>query len=555
MTLTRRGFLRGVGPVTLAPFLPACAGADETRVNAAEGWGVPSVAPQALEPLLDGTEAWPPPGADSPFKHGVASGDPLTDAVVLWTRVTPRDAVATRVEVEWRLALDPALTQVIRAGLASTDPSIDFTLHVDVDGLRSNATYYYQFRALGEASPAGRTKTLPLGTVERMRLAVTSCANYPAGFFNVYALLAQADVDLVLHLGDYLYEYANLTFGDGEPIGRLPDPPQEIVSLEDYRRRHAQYKTDPDLQELHRQHPWVTVWDDHELANDAFATGAQNHQAASEGDFELRKASAIKAYREWMPIRSVGEPSRIYRSFSCGDLIDLVMLDTRLAGREQPAADCAADVLNAAGRQLLGAAQEAWLMAELADSKARGTRWRFVGQQVIFAPLLRSARGCVWSPDNWDGYSAGRGRVLDALGAGNIDNVVVLTGDAHASWAIDVAPDPFDTAAYDPGSGRGSKLVEFVTPAVSSAGSGASVAAILQTHPHVKFANQTRQGYILLDVTHEWTQAEWYFVSTVRERSLESELGGVYRTRAGQPHVVPVDEPSEPRRNAPALAI
>ncbi|HKO90546.1 MAG TPA: alkaline phosphatase D family protein, partial [Polyangiaceae bacterium] len=442
---------------------------------------------------------------------------------------------------------------LVSEGTALTDEARDYTVHVDVGGLSANTTYYYQFRALGLTSVRGRTKTLPGGSSERMRFGVVSCANYPAGFFNVYGLLAQADVDLILHLGDYLYEYENLRFGDGSAIGRLPDPPKEIVSLEDYRRRHAQYKTDPDLRELHRQHPFIAIWDDHEVANDAYRSGAQNHQPA-EGDFAARKQSALRAYREWMPIRVAEPQPRIFRSFACGDLLDLVMLDTRHAGRDPQLDRCDIEGLAGSERQLLGLEQEAWLGERLSESQARGARWRLVGQQVMFAPLLRSASGCVQNPDQWDGYAASRARVLSLLRAREIDNVVLLTGDIHSAWAIDVAEDPFDPARYDAATGRGSELVEFVTPAVSSPASGQPGQRILDLHPHVKFTDQTRQGYVLLDVTRERVQGEWYFVPSVREQSAEVELGAVFQTLAGQPHLVEGAVPSSGRASIPRPA-
>ena len=546
MTLTRRGFLGRLAPAGVAAFLPGAASSgcggvrDETRLNGANGEVTAALAP------------WPAASADSPFRHGVASGDPLADAVILWTRVTPPEPEAGPVPVEWRLALDPELEQVVAEGSLVTDAGVDHTVHVDATGLRSDTTYYFQFRALGLTSMRGRTKTLPAGAVARLRLGVVSCANYPGGFFNVYGLLASADVDLVLHLGDYIYEYPDLQFGAGAPIGRAPDPPREILSLDDYRRRHAQYKTDPDLQEVHRQHPFIAIWDDHEVANDSYQTGAQNHQP-DEGDFQARKQGALQAYREWLPIRPSRTPEILYRSFACGDLLDLVVIDTRHAGRDAQVDRCDPAQLDDPARQLLGVAQEAWLSQELAASQARGARWRVIAQQVIFAPRARLG-GCVRNSDTWDGYGASRTRLLDGLERDGIDNVVVLTGDAHSSWGIDVPRDPFQLSGYDPETGRGSQLVEFVTPAVSSPASGTPEQSILATHPHVKFTDQFRQGYLLLDVTAERTLAEWHLVPTVRERSAEVEVSAVLQTLAGQPHLIAAEGPSLARSPLPAPA-
>jgi alkaline phosphatase D len=546
--VTRRSFLGGLGPATLAPLWGGCgSGADQTQVTPAASWQLGAGA--------DELPQWPAGAASTaPFLHGVASGDPLADAVILWTRVTPPSAAPTAIDIEWRVARDRDFREVVAHGNTQALGADDYTLHVDVGGLSPGTTYYYQFHALGQASQRGRTKTLPVGDVARARLAITSCANYPSGFFNAYAQLARSDLDLVLHLGDYLYEYGNGTLGDGRPLGRLPDPPNEIVSLDDYRRRHAQYKTDADLQELHRQHPWLVIWDDHEIADNAYRDGAFNHQASREGDYAARRASALRAYFEWMPLRRGPAPEQIYRSFSCGSLLDLMLLDTRIIGRDQQVNACDVERLGQTGRQLLGAAQEAWLAAELEASQARGARWRFIGQQVIFAPLARSTRGCVSSPDEWDGYAASRERLFDVLEQGGIDNVVMLTGDAHSAWGIDVPRDPFEPAAYDPVSGRGSRLVELVAPPVSSPPAGAPAETILRTHPHVKFANQTRHGYVLVDVTPERARAEWYFLRTVRERSLDVELGAAYQVGAGEAHLVPSAEPLAPRTDIPAPA-
>lgn len=542
MSLSRRRFLHGVGASTLAPLMIGASGCGSDRDETI----LAGNAPGAVEP-------WPSSTTENtPFRHGVASGDPHADSVVLWTRVTPEAPDQLSIEVEWRVALDPELTQVVSGGSARAEASSDFTLHVIPRALAQGTTYYYQFRALGRSSPVGRTRTLPASSASRLRIGVATCANYPAGFFNAYALMAAADLDVVLHLGDYIYEYPNGTLGDGTSIGRSPDPPHEIVSLEDYRARHAQYKTDPDLQELHRQHPMIAVWDDHEIANDAFQGGAQNHQS-TEGDFAERKASAERAYREWLPLRS-GDGAKLYRAFSCGELCDIILLDARVEGRERQVGACDVAQLSDPARHLLGSEQESWLVSELRASQARGARFRLLGQQVIFAPLLRSPGGCVDDPDKWDGYLAARARLLQALDDAGVDNVVVLTGDAHSSWAMDVPSDPFDAAVYDAASGRGSRLVEFVAPPISSPGAGADAARIMATHPHVKFTDQSRQGYMLLDVTRERVQAEWYFVSTVRERRAEARAGAAFVVRAGEARVIPGGEMSATRAEAPGPA-
>jgi alkaline phosphatase D len=543
--ISRRGFLRRAAPAALAPWLPGCRGADRDQ-TLLSGVTLPASAQ---------SEAWPEADAESPFLHGVASGDPLSDAVILWTRVTPPEGAegeASAIDVEWRIATDPELKQLVGEGSVSTDADSDFTLHVDATGLAAGTSYYFQFRALGASSVRGRTRTLPAGAVPRMRLGVVSCANYPGGYFNVYGLLASADVDLVLHLGDYIYEFQDLVFGNGAEIERAPDPPRELSSLDDYRRRHAQYKLDPDSQALHRQHPMIAIWDDHEVANDAYQSGAGNHQRG-EGDYAQRKAAALQAYREWLPLRTSQDPAQLYRSFACGELLDLVLLDTRHAGRQPQLDRCESAGLAAPERQLLGAAQEAWLAEQLRASQARGARWRLIGQQVIMAPR-RAEAGCVVSADAWDGYAGARTRLLDALERDGIDNVVVLTGDAHSSWACDVPREPFDPAKYDPATGAGSQLVELVTPAVSSPPRGGVDQLVRSLNPHIKYVEQSHQGFVLLDVTPERVLGEWYLVPTVRARSAQVELGAALQTRDGQPHLVPAEGATLARSPLPAPA-
>ncbi|HYO98348.1 MAG TPA: alkaline phosphatase D family protein [Polyangiaceae bacterium] len=537
MQISRRSFLYYSAPMAALPLLP----------------------PQCSDELYyrNGT---------NPFLHGVASGDPAATGVILWTRVTADGGAPARFSVRWYIATDPELTRNVQTGVAATDGSVDFTVKIDVTRLLPGTTYYYRFEALGHDSKVGRTRTLPVGQVQRLRLAFTSCANHAYGIFNAYARIAErADLDAVLHLGDYLYEYANAEYGDGTALGRIPSPNREIVSLEDYRQRHAQYKTDADLQEAHRQHPFVVVWDDHESANDAFRDGAQNHDPASEGSWLERRAAAIRAYFEWMPIRGVvGDASgRVYRSFAFGSLADVIMLDTRMVDRDPQVADpCDAATLSSPERQLLGAEQEQWFFSELSQSQRRRAGWRIVGQQVMFAELrdVFTGTGCALNTDQWDGYAAARARVLSTLSRDSIDNVVVLTGDIHSSWANDITSDPFDAATYEGSSGRGSVAVEFVTPAVTSPGiddpvQAAFLAQVLrQTHPHIKYVDLNRRGYALLDVTEERVQAEWYFVSSITEASPAEELGAAFVTMAGHNHIVPALAPSEPRADAPALA-
>jgi alkaline phosphatase D len=487
------------------------------------------------------------------FQHGVASGDPLPDRVILWTRVTHRDRPGL-IPVKWLMARDPELRRVVRSGKVFTEASRDFTVNIDADGLEPATTYYYRFESLGARSPIGRTRTLPVAAVERLRLAVVSCSNFPFGYFNVYRQIAnRPDLDAVLHLGDYLYEYANGTYGDGTALGRIPAPNAEIVSLEDYRTRHAQYKSDPDLQEVHRQHPFITVWDDHESTNDSWRDGAENHQPDTEGDWQVRKQRSVQAYFEWMPIRGSAERP-IYRSFRFGSLAELTMLDTRLYGREEQSPDPA--VIASPDRQLLGAMQEQWLLERLSAAKNDGIQWRLLGQQVMFAQLSASFGASIINPDQWDGYQAARSRIFDHVESNGIDNLVVLTGDIHSSWANDLSRNPFNAALYDPVGRSGSLGVEFVTPAVSSPGipdpvEAAQTAALLRfVSPHMKYIDLFQRGYVLLDVDAERVQGEWYYTPDITVPQAIDVPGPAFYADSGSPYLTQTFSYAAPKGDA-----
>lgn len=499
-----------------------------------------------------------PQPTHGPFLHGVASGDPLADRVILWTRVTPPNRDTGVVAVKWQMATDPELRTVIADGITHTDASRDFTVKLDPDNLQPGTTYYYRFSALGHHSPIGRTKTLPANHVEKLRIAFTSCANYPYGYFNVYGMIARRhDLDVVLHLGDYLYEYANGTYGDGAPYGRIPEPNKEIVTLDDYRCRFAQYHTDIDLQEAHRQHPFIAVWDDHETADDSWKDGAENHNPElGEGDWPTRRDAAVQAYYEWMPIRQTDpdDPLRCYRSFRFGNLLDLVMLDTRLYGRDKQPADIHDPAINDPDRSLLGATQESWCLQQLSQSKQDDIRWRVVGQQVMFGQLL--VGGDIFNVDQWDGYPASRRRVLNHLRDDAIDNTIILTGDIHSSWAMDIAEDPYDATRYSPQTGQGSLAVEFVTPAVTSPAiedpvQAALTATMLQYgNPHMKFVDLLNRGYVLLDMDHRRTQAEWYHAATITDPGNYSEtMAAAFQTWDTSNSLIPADTPSIPHES------
>ncbi|MBI3049107.1 MAG: alkaline phosphatase D family protein [Acidobacteria bacterium] len=476
------------------------------------------------------------------FRHGVASGDPLADRVILWTRITSSDARAA-VDVNWRIATDPALGQVVARGTAQARAERDFTVKVDAGGLQPGRPYYYAFEAGGERSPVGRTKTLPAGPADRVRLASVCCSNYPAGFFNPYRCVAnRLDLDAVLHVGDYIYEFQNGVYGDGSGLLRIPEPRKEAVTLSDYRIRYATYRSDPDLQEVHRVHPFIAVWDDHEVTNDGWAGGAANHNPEQgEGDWAVRQAAAYRAYLEWMPIREATEPGiRLYRSFRFGTLIDLLMLDTRgVRDRQAPGKDVAA--ITDPKRTLLGAAQEGWLFDELRASQRAGTAWRMLGQQVMFSRVT-PPQWPVPYPDTWDGYQGARDRVLDFVAAERVRDLAIISGDLHSSWAFDVTRNPWE--GYQASTGAGSLAVELLTPAVSSAPLFTSPAArehaplLRAALPHLKFLEGERRGYVLLDVTPARLQAEWYFVPTVQERTAIEARGAAFVCERGSSRLV-----------------
>ncbi|WP_281647251.1 alkaline phosphatase D family protein [Parendozoicomonas sp. Alg238-R29] len=488
--------------------------------------------------------------AHQPFRHGIASGDPLADRVILWTRVTPdQDPLfaSAIVPYEWQVALDPGMASIVHTGSGVTGPEVDYTVKVDADNLVPGTTYYYRFLSNGVESPIGRTKTLPVGHLNRMRLAFCSCSNYPAGYFNVYKEIARRpELDVVLHLGDYIYEYGPGGFGTGKDLGRDPLPAKEITALQDYRLRYAQYRTDPDLQEVHRQHPFICIWDDHESANDAWKGGADNHDDG-EGRWEDRRTAAIQTYFDWMPIRETGIVDQfgsqsIYRNFRFGNLMDLFMLDTRLFGRDKQARPLDARTAKDTSRTLLGEQQEQWLHNGLSQSQRDGVRWRVLGQQVMMSQLTINPDLPI-NMDQWDGYQGSRDRLFDHITGQGIDNLMVLTGDIHTSWAFDLAEDPHRISRYSRFSGRGAIGGEFVTPGVTSGlgdksglteAAGLAVDGILR---NLKWANISERGYVLLDISHSRSKAHWYHVDTVKSPHYSAYLARMYKQKAGDNHI------------------
>ncbi|MCS6934231.1 MAG: alkaline phosphatase D family protein [Chitinophagales bacterium] len=442
-----------------------------------------------------------------PFYHGVASGDPLPDRVIIWTRVTPDSGTTGDIEVYWQIATDTSFTQIVNYGKAIAAEANDYCVKADVCGLQPATHYYYIFNALGRNSIIGRTKTAPAANSDndRVRMAVVSCADYENGYFNVYESIAQKNnVDAVVHLGDYIYEYEPGGIAISNPGGRVTEPDHEVVTLQDYRIRHSHYKLDQQLRRLHQAYPFIAVWDDHETCNDAWRDGAQNHQPATEGPYHLRKKNATETYFNWMPLRKPdpNDTLRIFRKLRYGKLMDLIMLDTRLYDRDEQQLSASDDSTH----RLLGPVEMNWFLQQLSDT---ATRWKIIGNQVMFAPV--KVFGIAFNDDTWDGYNYERQRVQQHLMQHNIKNFVVLTGDIHTTWCNDI-PGP----AYNGNTGVGSLGVEFVVPSVTSANSPLPIGSglIQSMNPHIKYVNLDEHGYFILDVNKQRVQADYTFVNT-----------------------------------------
>lgn len=480
----------------------------------------------------------------APFYHGVASGDPLEDAVIIWTRVSPQAAV-NDIQVQWRMATDTGMTNIIANGEFTTNIERDFTVKIDVQGLQSNSTYYYDFFYNQNYSVRGRTKTAPRASeAENLRFAVVACSSLEHGYFNAYQHIADRnDIDAVIHLGDYIYEYEVGAYGSGIE-GRSYLPENEIVSLDDYRLRYSLYRLDYQLKNIHQQYPFIATWDDHEFTDNSYKTGANNHQEATEGDWETRKLNALKAYKEWMPVRDF-EYTKIYRTMKYGNIMDLHMLDTRISARDLQASLGSPDIYSA-DRKLIGDEQYEWLTTQMENSTAQ---WQVLGQQVMFAPLR--VAGVPINTDQWDGYNAERQRLIDFVnGSDNIKNFVVLTGDIHTSWAQDI-PD----VLYEPIAKTGSSGVEFVCTSVTSPGLDIPLGAevIMANNLHMRYVDLVQKGYLILDVDSNSIQADWYYTQ-IDEITTEETYGASYKSDNGDNFVSAADGESKSPFEYPAPA-
>lgn len=488
----------------------------------------------------------------APFYHGVASGDPSPDGVVIWTRVTP-ETDAT-IPVDWTVATDTGLANVVASGSTTTDSVADYTVKVEVGGLEDGDTYYYRFEALGETSLTGRTRTAGQD-LEQLKFAVVSCNNYQQGYFNAFARIAgRNDLDAVIHLGDFIYEYER----DENEENRGLEPEHEILSLDDYRLRYNWYRLDPDLRRAMQQHPFIFIWDDHETANNSWTGGAENHDPG-EGDWGERKLRATRAYFEWVPIRDEGDFD-IRRRIAYGDLAEFHMVDTRLEGREEQLTDADDPDLWLPDRTILGPVQFEWFTEGLKQSTAR---WKVVANQVVFAPLLLDDFDAVYPGaadeflDVWNGYPAEREKVLDTLLTHGIDDVVWITGDVHIALAQDLPRWDGDSLFYDPVSAAGSACVEFVTTSISSNNfderlgsvflSGLVEDLLAETNPHNRFGELDRHGYLILDLTEDRAQADFWFVDTKNERTEVEAFEAGWYAESGSNHLAKASGPSPPK--------
>lgn len=523
--------------------------------------------------VAQGAPRSPRPPSAAVFRHGIASGDPLPNAVILWTRITPTPAatpgsgIGPESVVRWEVARDPGFGSVVTSGETRTSAEADHTVKIDVTGLSPRTRYHYRFTvvsgpAAGAVSPTGRTCTAPAtgAHVAKIRFGVVSCANWEAGYFAAYRhLAAQPALDAVVHLGDYFYEYETGRYTGKTGTVRAHEPRHEIISLRDYRTRHAQYKTDPDLAALHRELPFICIWDDHESSNDSWSGGAENHQP-SEGSWAARRTAALRAYAEWMPIRPAVDTAgrHLFRRLRFGRLLELSMLDLRSYRDLQVSSRSAA--IDDPARSILGRAQMSWLTNGLTSSE---TRWKIVGNPVMIAPVLIPPldpqttgavtallgiprEGIPYNADQWDGYAADRRRLLDALRRDRVDNVVFITGDIHSSWACDI---PVDPANYP---GGGSVATELVGTSITSTNiddmlnvpantAGVAVSSAFgATNHHVRWSEFDAHGYSVLTVTPAATQMDWYFVHDKTNPRSGQYHAKSYRVADGTQRVVPV---------------
>ncbi|WP_346777267.1 alkaline phosphatase D family protein [Streptomyces sp. HNM0575] len=529
-----------------------------------------TAASAALLPLAGGT-ARAQAAAGPEFLHGVASGDPLPDGVLLWTRVTPApDAVPGSgkggpVKVTWEIAADEGFREIVARGTVATDAAADHTVKADVRGLAPDTAYWFRFRAGGADSPAARTRTAPAEDADtaNLRFGVVSCAHYEAGYFASYRhLAARADLHAVLHLGDYIYEYGHEGYPlRGKDTVRTVQPANETVTLADYRVRHGQAKLDPDVRAMHTAHPLIAMWDDHEFANDTWSGGAENHTEGQEGTWADRQRAAKQAYFEWMPVRTATEGTT-YRRLRFGRLADLHLLDLR-SFRDQQASIGDGDVIDDPDRTITGRKQLDWLKSGLSSSTSR---WRMVGTSVMIAPVAFGSvpahllgplaellgipkEGLAVNVDQWDGYTDDRHELLTHLRDQRIENTVFLTGDIHMAFANDV---PVKAATYPEDA---PVATEFVVTSVTSDNlddvlhvapdtvSSVAEAAVRAANGHVRWLDMDSHGYGVLDIDARRAHMDYFVLSDKADQGATSEVRRSYRTPSGTQRLEEADGP------------
>lgn len=481
----------------------------------------------AIFPLLNKEKA--------PFYFGVASGDPQQNSIVLWTKIIPENN--TPKQLRWQIATDTFMQNIVKTAEVTTDSNSAFSAAVFVNDLFPGSYYFYRFLYGEKSSSIGRTKTASKNA-DSLKFAVVSCNHFETGYFNGFRMIANRnDLDAVIHLGDYIYEYARNKKSKKEKV-REHIPVSELLSLQDYRSRYAQYRLDEDMQEMHRLHPVVAIWDDHEFANNMYANGAQNHQK-NEGDWQARKERARKVYFEWLPVSTAPELT-IIRKLDYGDLATIYMLDERTVARSKQVETPYDSTLYASDRTMIGKEQADWLINGIKNSNSR---WKVIGNQVLFSELdaHQLSKKHAKLLDTWDGYPIERATLYDSFYANNIKNLVFITGDIHTSWAFDVVANPKDNNKYNRKTGKGVIGAEFVTPSVSSTNLDEKAPKVIaklvsdvlvskKNNPHLYFNNMTDHGYMLLKLNREKATATWHYAITIRKKTTEEKKTVTYES-------------------------
>jgi alkaline phosphatase D len=496
-----------------------------------------------------------------PFYHGVASGDPLNDRVIIWTRVTTDTA---SLQVKWRVAKDTMMQNVVAQGVFTTDASRDYTVKVDVAGLQPDTYYYYEFEALGRYSQRGRTKTTPVGNVANYRIAVVNCSNYSFGYFNAYdAIRKRNDVDFVIHLGDYIYEDGLRTGPNAiDTLKRRTFPEYDAYDLVSYRQRYAWYRLDPSLLELHQQFPMVVIWDDHEFANDAFADTSAYHYPATQGTWAARKETAIRVYKEWIPMREDTSRSNIINfQQKIGNLADIIYTENRIEKKDVNSSQQGLDLItnvdnlefDTPDKPMHGVRQMEWMSQQLKNSTAT---WKVLANQVVFASFVYKQTilglSFPWhSAAGWDIYPLERKQILDTINQYNIKNMVVLSGDIHVAMAFDI---PNGVTPYNPSTGEGSAGVEFVGDNVVNGGLfGGQQSYMYSNNQHLKYVNPNSTGYFVVDLTPTSACADYWQTDLSGLLSPSLALLGTWCTKVNENHLKLYTGPTYTAKTYPAL--